>query len=131
MLIKSMSYSSHSLTSPIGYSSSMNNADRRSIERLRRDLRLAKKNIRYLAAHFAYESFIESITDEWKFIAIVFDRLQFVLFSLVTLIGTLTIFFQVPHFFHINCDHPDKLNRFSNPNVTVDRLIRLSSNTVT
>ena len=122
MLIKSMSSSAHSLTSPGRY------GDRRSIERLRRDLRLAMKNIRYLAAHFAYESFIDSITDEWKFIAIVFDRLQFFVFSLVTLIGTFTLFFQVPHFFRINWDQPEKLVRFSNPNTTVDRLIRLSTN---
>lgn len=121
MLIKSMSSSAHSLTSSGRYSSLLLNGDRRAIARLRRDLRLAMKNIRYLAAHFAYESFIESITDEWKFIAIVFDRLQFFLFSSITLIGTFTLFFQVPHFFRISWDEPEKLVRFSNPNTTVDR----------
>lgn len=94
MLIKSMSYSTHSLSHQHPNTFQYFN-DPRSKRRLRRDLRQALKNIRYIAAHVAYESFIESLCDEWKFIAIVFDRLQFIIFSLVTLIATFTLFFQV------------------------------------
>ena len=65
------------------------------LETLRRDMREALDDIRYIAAHCAYESFIESIRDEWKYIAIVIDRLQFIIFSLVTILGSLALFLQV------------------------------------
>ena len=65
---------------------------------LRHDLEQALDDIRYLAAHYAYEAFIESVRDEWKYIAIVMDRVQFILFSLVNIIGSLALFFQVNHF---------------------------------
>ena len=64
-------------------------------EPMRQDLEEALESIRYIAAHCAHESVMESIRDEWKFIAAVIDRLQFVIFSTVTIAGTLALFAQV------------------------------------
>lgn len=68
---------------------------RKQIEDMRQELSQALQNIRYIAAHCAHESLIESIRDEWKFIATVIDRLQFIIFLLVTLFGSLALLFQV------------------------------------
>lgn len=64
---------------------------------MRREINQALVHIRYISAHCAHEALIESIRDEWKFIATVIDRLQFVVFSTVTLIGSLALLFQVIH----------------------------------
>lgn len=68
------------------------------IQQMRRELILALRNIRYIASHCAHESLIESIRDEWKFIATVIDRLQFVIFLTVTVVGTLALLNQVGQF---------------------------------
>ncbi len=65
------------------------------IQEMRRELTSALQNIRYIASHCAHESLIESIRDEWKFIATVIDRLQFVIFLTVTLVGSLALLNQV------------------------------------
>jgi hypothetical protein len=65
------------------------------IQEMRRELTHALQNIRYIAAHCAHESLIESIRDEWKFIATVIDRLQFVIFLTVTIVGTLGLLYEV------------------------------------
>jgi hypothetical protein len=65
------------------------------IEIMRRELRQALVHIRYIAAHCAHEALIESIRDEWKFIATVIDRLQFIIFSTATAVGTFALLFQV------------------------------------
>ena len=64
-------------------------------EPMRQELEEALESIRYIAAHCEHEFVIESIRDEWKFIAAVIDRLQFVIFSTVTIAGTLALFAQV------------------------------------
>ena len=69
------------------------------IQQMRRELILALRNIRYIASHCAHESLIESIRDEWKFIATVIDRLQFVIFLTVTVVGTLALLNQVGEFY--------------------------------
>lgn len=69
------------------------------IQQMRRELILALRNIRYIASHCAHESLIESIRDEWKFIATVIDRLQFVIFLTVTVVGTLALLNQVGKFY--------------------------------
>lgn len=71
---------------------------RKQVEAMRRELTQALHNIRYIAAHCANESLIESIRDEWKFIASVIDRLQFLLFLLVTFFGSLALLYQVSIF---------------------------------
>ncbi len=68
---------------------------RMQIETMRRELNEALNHIRYIAAHCAHEALIESVHDEWKFIATVMDRLQFVIFSTVTAIGSFGLLFQV------------------------------------
>lgn len=68
---------------------------RKQVEAMRRELTQALHNIRYIAAHCANESLIESIRDEWKFIASVIDRLQFLIFLLVTFFGSLALLYQV------------------------------------
>jgi len=62
---------------------------------MRRELIQALTHIRFIAAHYTHKTIIESIRDEWKFIATVIDRLQFVTFSIITIIGSLALFFQV------------------------------------
>ncbi len=62
---------------------------------MRRELIQALTHIRFIAAHYTHKTIIESIRDEWKFIATVIDRLQFVIFSIITIIGSLALFFQV------------------------------------
>ncbi|CAF0810464.1 unnamed protein product [Rotaria sordida] len=93
------------------------------IQEMRRELKQALDNIRYIAAHCAHESLIESIRDEWKFIATVIDRLQFIIFLTVTIIGSLTLLFQVPHIFRLGSNTSGTLVRFSNPNTTIHELI--------
>lgn len=68
------------------------------LQQMRRELTYALHNIRYIAAHCAHESLIESIRDEWKFIASVIDRLQFVIFFTVTIVGSLALLFEVNYF---------------------------------
>jgi len=65
------------------------------IETMRREITQALAHIRYIAAHCAHETLIESVRDEWKFIATVIDRLQFIIFSTVTAIGSIALLFQV------------------------------------
>jgi hypothetical protein len=65
------------------------------IEAMRQEIMQALTHIRYIAAHCAHDALIESIRDEWKFIATVIDRLQFIIFSTVTAIGSLALLFQV------------------------------------
>lgn len=84
-------------------SSHHNNHHHHQLQQMRRELTHALHNIRYIAAHCAHESFIESIRDEWKFIASVIDRLQFVIFLTVTIVGSLALLFEVDNtFFRIN-----------------------------
>lgn len=71
------------------------NQHQMQIQQMRQELTQALQNIRYIAAHCAHESLIESIRDEWKFIATVIDRLQFVIFLTVTVFGSLALLSQV------------------------------------
>lgn len=68
---------------------------RLQVEQMRRELVQALQNIRYIAAHCEQESLIESIRDEWKFIATVIDRLQFVIFLTVTICGSVALLSEV------------------------------------
>jgi hypothetical protein len=78
-----------------------NQPHRMQIQEMRRELTQALCNIRYIASHCAHESLIESIRDEWKFIATVIDRLQFVIFLTVTVCGSLALLFQVYYFIRL------------------------------
>lgn len=65
------------------------------LELMRRELTQALGHVRYIAEHCAHDAFIESVRNEWKYIAVVIDRLQFVTFFAVTIIGSLALLFQV------------------------------------
>ncbi|CAF3867529.1 unnamed protein product [Adineta steineri] len=100
-----------------------NHHHRLQVAKMRREMIQAISHIRFIASHCARRAFIESIRDEWKFIAIVIDRLQFIIFSTITIIGTFTLLFQAPNLFHIEEVDQQKLARFSNPNLTINELI--------
>ena len=72
---------------------------------MREELSQALDDIRYIAAHCAHESIIESIRDEWKFIATVIDRLQFLIFLAVTFFGSLALLYQVNEPFLYSFEH--------------------------
>ncbi|CAF1171161.1 unnamed protein product [Rotaria magnacalcarata] len=115
---------SHPLISVHSNQDSNSNYHRLQIQHMRRELTQALHNIRYIAAHCSHESFIKSIHDEWKFIATVMDRLQFIIFLSVTILGSLALLFQVPDLFKFTSNDSEKLVRFSNPNMTVHELIK-------
>lgn len=94
------------------------------IEIMRQELRQAIDHLQYITNHCAQKTSIESVRDEWRFIATVIDRLQFIVFLTVTLVGSCALLFQVPDLFNINTNDPQKLIRFSNPNTTVHEIIR-------
>ena len=70
---------------------------RKQLEEMRRELTQALHNIRYIAAHCAHESLIGSIRAEWRFIATVIDRLQFLIFLAVTFFGSLALLYRVSY----------------------------------
>jgi nicotinic acetylcholine receptor len=43
--------------------------------------------------------FINQVRDDWKYVALVIDRLQLYIFFSVTLIGTILILLRAPHIF--------------------------------
>ena len=58
------------------------------------DINCKKNNFAY------YNSFsIFQIREDWKFVAMVVDRLQLYLFFLVTTVGTIGILMDAPHIF--------------------------------
>ena len=50
------------------------------------------------------------IRDDWKYVALVIDRLQLFIFFMVTVIGTAWILFDVPHIFE-NLDQQERLKK--------------------
>ncbi|CAF1616070.1 unnamed protein product [Adineta ricciae] len=101
---------------------------RLQVEQMRRELVQALQNIRYIAAHCEQESLIESVRDEWKFIATVIDRLQFVIFLTVTICGSVALLSEGSYVFRFGSQDSQKLIRFSNPNTTVHELTRTARN---
>ena len=77
---------------------SNSNQDQIQIEEMRQELKQALYNIRYIAAHCAHQAFIETKQDEWKFVATVIDRLQFLIFLTITILGSFILLFQVKEF---------------------------------
>ncbi|UJR21248.1 hypothetical protein I4U23_024343 [Adineta vaga] len=130
MLMKTISrskYSSHRMFSLINeedYQTPRNSIHRQNqLNAIRHDLRQALGHIHFIASNCAHRAFLESIRDEWKSIATVIDRLQFVIFSTITILGSFALLFQVSLIFSIDTGDPKKLIRFSNPNMTTYRLL--------
>ncbi|CAF1171325.1 unnamed protein product [Adineta ricciae] len=99
------------------------NGRQRQMNEMRRDLRQALSHIRIIASDCARRALLESIRDEWESIATVIDRLQFVIFFTITILGSLALLFQVSHIFLMDHGDPKKLVRFSNPNMTTHKLL--------
>jgi hypothetical protein len=115
--------------------------DAYSMGMTRDDIEQALDHIRYIAEHYARNTLLDIVRDEWIYLAIVLDRLQFVVFSLTALIGTLTLFvqvrrsfvsacsndyFKVPQLFHYHRQSSTDFVRFANPNVTMNEVRRTS-----
>lgn len=54
--------------------------------------------MRFIANHFRRQSVDVAVCSEWKFAALVIDRLCLVAFSVVTIICTITILMSAPNF---------------------------------
>ena len=53
--------------------------------------------------------------DDWKYVALVIDRLQLIIFFAVTVVGTALILFNAPHIFQF-VDQQDILNKLIKAN---------------
>jgi hypothetical protein len=58
------------------------------------------------------------VLDEWKFAAAVIDRVQLIIFLLVTVIGSLAILFKAPYFFE-ELDQSKILQKLKNTNYSL------------
>ncbi|KAI3384447.1 hypothetical protein SNEBB_001282 [Seison nebaliae] len=59
----------------------------------------AAKSVQFIAKHTKHEEDYETICEEWRYIASVFDRLMLGTFFLATIIGTLILLLHAPHIF--------------------------------
>ncbi|XP_049277137.1 neuronal acetylcholine receptor subunit alpha-7-like isoform X2 [Anopheles funestus] len=62
------------------------------------ELALILKELRYITDQLRKEDESGEITREWKFAAMVVDRLCLIIFTLFTIIATLAVLFSAPHF---------------------------------
>jgi hypothetical protein len=59
----------------------------------------ATQAVEFIAEHLRNEDEYVQIREDWKFVAMVVDRLQLWVFFLVTTIGTIGILMDAPHIF--------------------------------
>nr|XP_040219423.2 neuronal acetylcholine receptor subunit alpha-7-like [Anopheles coluzzii]XP_049464487.1 neuronal acetylcholine receptor subunit alpha-7-like [Anopheles coluzzii]XP_049464490.1 neuronal acetylcholine receptor subunit alpha-7-like [Anopheles coluzzii] len=62
------------------------------------ELALILKELRYITDQLRKEDETGEVTREWKFAAMVVDRLCLIIFTLFTIIATLAVLFSAPHF---------------------------------
>ncbi|XP_049539563.1 neuronal acetylcholine receptor subunit alpha-7-like [Anopheles darlingi] len=62
------------------------------------ELALILKELRYITDQLRKEDESGEVTREWKFAAMVVDRLCLIIFTLFTIIATLAVLFSAPHF---------------------------------
>ncbi|KHJ98277.1 hypothetical protein OESDEN_01738 [Oesophagostomum dentatum] len=67
--------------------------------RITREMKTTVEAIAYIAEHMKAEMSDKKIRDDWKYVAMVIDRLLLLLFFGVTLGGTLGIICSAPHVF--------------------------------
>ncbi|KAL6730272.1 hypothetical protein Aduo_001256 [Ancylostoma duodenale] len=67
--------------------------------RISREMKTTVEAIAYIAEHMKAEMSDKKIRDDWKYVAMVIDRLLLLLFFGVTLGGTLGIICSAPHVF--------------------------------
>lgn len=62
-----------------------------------RELGLILKELRMITDKLRKEDEASEITNDWKFAAMVVDRLCLILFTLFTIIATVAVLFSAPH----------------------------------
>uniref|UniRef100_A0AC35GSB4 Uncharacterized protein n=1 Tax=Panagrolaimus sp. PS1159 TaxID=55785 RepID=A0AC35GSB4_9BILA len=81
-------------------------AAQRSYEtRVSHELKATVDSIAFIAEHMKDEMSIKKVRDDWKYIAMVIDRLLLVIFFGITLGGTIGIIFSAPHVFDFVDQH--------------------------
>ncbi|CAJ0949166.1 unnamed protein product, partial [Mesorhabditis belari] len=68
-------------------------------ERMSRELKRTVESIAYIAEHMKADMANKKIRDDWKYVAMVIDRLLLLVFFGVTLGGTIEIILRAPHVF--------------------------------
>lgn len=61
------------------------------------ELALILKEIRFITDQLRKEDETADVTKDWKFAAMVVDRLCLIIFTLFTIIATLAVLFSAPH----------------------------------
>uniref|UniRef100_A0AAN0LHC3 Nicotinic acetylcholine receptor n=1 Tax=Polyphagotarsonemus latus TaxID=1204166 RepID=A0AAN0LHC3_9ACAR len=61
----------------------------------------ATEAIEFIAEHLRNEDQYIQIREDWKFVAMVIDRLQLYIFFIVTVFGTISILLDAPHIFEV------------------------------
>jgi nicotinic acetylcholine receptor len=59
----------------------------------------ASQAVEFIAEHLRNEDEYVQIREDWKFVAMVVDRLQLYIFFIVTTVGTIGILMDAPHIF--------------------------------
>jgi len=59
----------------------------------------AAQAVEFIAEHLRNDDEYVQIREDWKFVAMVVDRLQLCVFFIVTTVGTLGILMDAPHIF--------------------------------
>lgn len=59
----------------------------------------AADKVTYITNHIKSENYYEEMRDDWKYVALVIDRLLLIIFFSVTVLGTALILFNAPHIF--------------------------------
>jgi nicotinic acetylcholine receptor, invertebrate len=62
-----------------------------------RELSLILKEIRVITEKYRKEDEAAEVTNDWKFAAMVVDRLCLIIFTLFTIIATIAVLFSAPH----------------------------------
>ncbi|KAI1722507.1 neurotransmitter-gated ion-channel ligand binding domain-containing protein [Ditylenchus destructor] len=74
-------------------------------QRISQELKSTVESIAYIAEHMKYEMSDKKIRDDWKYIAMVVDRLLLIIFFGITMGGTIGIIFSAPHVFDFVDQH--------------------------
>ncbi|XP_076103500.1 acetylcholine receptor subunit beta-like 1 [Mytilus galloprovincialis] len=66
-------------------------------KRVTAELHKATEALSFITCHLETENEFETVLDDWRYVALVIDRLLFYVFLIVTIGGTLGILMQAPH----------------------------------
>lgn len=79
-------------------------------QKVSRELKTTVESIAFIADHMKHSISEKKVRDDWKFIAMVVDRLLLILFFGITFGGTVGIIFSAPYVFEF-VDQRQILNR--------------------